>query len=112
RGAMTTRSGQTIELDRGRVELVTRDAFEAALPEIAIATLPFMGAYALHVGSLGLVETMLRDAGLSPRAAGDCLVVRFPAELGAGGGGFLGRRAGSLVSLTARPCTASCGPAD
>ena len=98
RPAMTTRSGQTIELDRGRVELVTRDAFEAALPEIAIATLPFMGAYALHVGSLGLVETMLRDAGLSPRAAGDCLVVRFPAELGAGGWLFVDSREVSLFA--------------
>src|SRR5215471_3853619 len=80
RPAMTTRSGQTIELDRGRVELVTRDAFEVALPEIAIATLPFIGAYAVHVGSLGLVERILRDAGLSRRAAGDCLVTPFPAE--------------------------------
>src|SRR5262249_6470080 len=98
RPAMTTRSGQTIELDRGRVELVTRDAFEAALPEIAIATLPFIGAYALHVGSLGLVETMLRDAGLSPRVAGDCLVVRFPAELGAGGWLFVDSRKVSLFA--------------
>src|SRR5215475_8967040 len=53
RPAMTTRSGQTIELDRGRVELVTRDAFEAVLPEIAIPSPPFMGAYGVHVGSLG-----------------------------------------------------------
>src|SRR5882672_11151597 len=31
RPAMTIRSGQSVQLDRGRVDLLTRDAFEAAL---------------------------------------------------------------------------------
>src|SRR5262249_24640264 len=108
RPAMTTRSGQTIELDRGRVELVTRDAFEVALPEIAIATLPFIGAYAVHVGSLGLVERILRDAGLSRRAAGDCLVAPFPAELGAGGWLFVDSRGVSLFAEPGGIATPSC----
>jgi len=96
RPAMTTRSGQTIELDRGRVELVTRDAFEAALPEIAIPSPPFMGAYGVHVGSLGLVERTLRAAGLQARSLGDCLAAPFPAELGVGAWLFADSREVSL----------------
>src|SRR6478752_2361790 len=34
--------GQTIELDRGRVQVVTADAFAKKLPEVAIPSLPFM----------------------------------------------------------------------
>jgi len=84
RPAMTIRAGQSIQLDRGRVDLVTRDAFEAALPEIPIASLPFMGAYGVRVASLGAVETMLRDAGMAARLAGDTIVAPFAAELGTG----------------------------
>jgi hypothetical protein len=84
RPAMTIRSGQQIELDRGRVVLVTRDAFEAALPEIAIPSLPFIGAYGVQVTSLPAIETLLRDAGLATRTAGDSLVAPFPRELGTG----------------------------
>jgi hypothetical protein len=84
RPAMTIRSGQSVQLDRGRVDLVTRDAFEAALPEIAVAGLPFIGAYGVRVGSLKMVEATLREAGLTARVAGDTLVAPFPAELGTG----------------------------
>src|SRR5215470_4992823 len=84
RPAMTTRSGQTIELDRGRVELVTRAAFEAALPEIAVPGLPFIGAYGIVVASLDAGATIFARAGLRMRRIGDCLVVPFPEELGHG----------------------------
>src|SRR5262249_17946246 len=84
RPAMTIRSGQSIELDRGRVELVTSDAFEAALPGIAIPSLPFIGTYGVQVTSLPAVERLLHDAGLSVRMAGDCLIAPFPRELGTG----------------------------
>jgi hypothetical protein len=84
RHATPTRSGQTIALDRGRVELVTRGAFEAALPEVAVAGLPFIGAYGIVVTSLDGVEAMLAHAGLRIRRAGDCLVAPFPEELGQG----------------------------
>jgi hypothetical protein len=84
RPAMTIRAGQSIQLERGRVDLVTRDAFEAALPEIAIAGLPFIGAYGVRVGSLTAVEAKLREAGLLARIAGDTLIAPFPAELGTG----------------------------
>jgi glyoxalase-like protein len=84
RRAMSTRSGQVITLDRGRVELVTRGAFEAALPEIAVMGLPFMGAYGIVVTSLDAVEAMLARAGLPTRRVSDCLVAPFPGELGRG----------------------------
>jgi hypothetical protein len=84
RHAMPTRSGQVIALDRGRVELVARAAFEGALPEIAVPVLPFIGAYGVLVTSLDRVEAMLARAGLRTRRAGDCLVATFPEELGQG----------------------------
>ena len=84
RHAAPTRLGWMIALDRGRVELVTRAAFEDALPEVAVAGLPFIGAYGIVVASLDTVEAMLKRAGLRTRRAGDCLVVPFPQELGQG----------------------------
>jgi hypothetical protein len=84
RDATPTRSGQVIALDRGRVDLVTRAAFESGLPEIAIPGLPFIGAYGVVVTSLDAAETFVSRAGLRTRRAGDCLVVPFPEELGQG----------------------------
>lgn len=84
RSATPTLSGQVVTLDRGRVELVTRAAFETALPEIAMASLPFIGAYGIVVASLATTEAILARAGLRTRRAGDCLVAPFPDELGQG----------------------------
>jgi hypothetical protein len=84
RHAAPTRLGWMIALDRGRVELVTRAAFEAALPDIAVPGLPFIGAYGIVVASLDALAAMLARAGLRTRRAGDCLVVPFPQELGQG----------------------------
>src|SRR5262249_24942142 len=84
RPATPTRSGQVIALDRGWVELVSRAAFETALPEIAIPDLPFIGAYGIVVAPLDVVEVMLTRAGLRARRFGDCLVAPFPEELGRG----------------------------
>ena len=76
--------GQTIELDRGRVQLVTADAFARKVPEVAIPSLPFMGAYAIRVASLGAVGDMLKRAGLRTRRGEQDLVAIFPEELGRG----------------------------
>jgi hypothetical protein len=84
REAMVTRYGQEIVLDRGRIQLMTRDAFAALLPEIAVPGLPFMGAYAVRVRSLGSAEALLREAGMTTRRLGGSLVVPFPTELGVG----------------------------
>ena len=76
--------GQTIELDRGRVQLVTADAFARKVPEVAIPSLPFMGAYAIRVASLGVIGDMLKRAGLRTRRSEQDLVAIFPEELGRG----------------------------
>jgi hypothetical protein len=82
--AARTRAGQAVQLDRGRIDLVTREAFAAALPEIAIPSLPFIAGYGVTVISLDVAEAALRSGGLSSRRAGDVLIVPFPAELGQG----------------------------
>src|SRR6266702_2261403 len=76
--------GQTIELDRGRVQLVTADAFARKLPEVAIPSLPFIGAYAIRVASLAVTGDMLKRAGLRTRRSEQDLVAIFPEELGRG----------------------------
>ncbi len=81
---MRTRAGQAVALDRGRIDLVTRDAFAAALPEIAIPSLPFIGGYGVTVASLDRAEATLRSGGLASRRAGDALIAPFPEELGKG----------------------------
>ncbi|MGH6768916.1 MAG: VOC family protein [Xanthobacteraceae bacterium] len=84
RAAATMRSGQVVQLDRGRIDIVTREAFAAALPEVAIPSLPCMGAYGVTVKSLDAAETILRGSGIASRRAGDVLVASFPGELGKG----------------------------
>jgi hypothetical protein len=84
RPARPTSTGQAVTLDRGRIDLVTSDAFAAALPEIAIPSLPFISGYGVTVRSLDAVEAALRGGGLSSRRAGDSLVAPFPDELGRG----------------------------
>jgi hypothetical protein len=84
RPALTTNAGGVIALDRGRVELVSRAAFESTLPELSVAGLPFIGAYGIAVASLDATQALLSRAGLRARRAGDCLVAPFPDELGQG----------------------------
>jgi hypothetical protein len=84
RAAAACEGGQAIILDRGRAELVTADAFRGRFPEIAIPSLPFMGACTITVASLATADGMLRRGGITPRYAGDQLIAHFPDELGAG----------------------------
>ena len=76
--------GQSIQLDRGRVEIVTETAWMALVPEVAAPRLPFLAAYAIRVASLRDTEELMDKAMLSPRRTGKALVVPFPPELGAG----------------------------
>jgi hypothetical protein len=84
RPVIRTLAGQSVVLDRGRIDLVTREAFAAALPEIAIPSLPFIAGYGVTIRLLDAVELALRSRDLSSRRAGDVLVVPFPEELGQG----------------------------
>ncbi|MBX9844403.1 MAG: VOC family protein [Xanthobacteraceae bacterium] len=83
-GAKPTKFGQAIALDRGQVQLMSRDVFAAMFPEIAIPRLPFLGAYAIRVQSLAAAEALIRREGLAARRLGNALVVPFPSELGLG----------------------------
>jgi Glyoxalase-like domain len=82
--AKATKYGQAIALDRGQVQLFSKDAFAAMFPEIAVPSLPFMGAYAVRVQSLAATEALLRHAGMTTRKWGAVLLAPFPQELGAG----------------------------
>jgi hypothetical protein len=75
--------GQTIDLDRGRVELLSADTFSRML-QVPIPSLPFIGAYGIAVASLARVEQSLRRADLAPRRHGQSLIAAFPPALGAG----------------------------
>jgi hypothetical protein len=84
REAIATPFGQRIELDRGRVDLVTVDAFAQRLPEIPIPSLPFLGAYGIRVTSLAVLDDLLQRAGVATRRHEHELVAAFPGELGHG----------------------------
>jgi len=84
RAAVPCEGGQTVALDRGRVELVRADAFRGRFPEIAIPSLPFMGACTIAVTSLATADKVLRHGGITPRYAADQLIAPFPHELGMG----------------------------
>jgi hypothetical protein len=87
-----------VQLDRGRIELVTRDAFAHALPEIAIPSLPFIGAYGVTVKSLDAIEVILRKGGMTFRRTDDCLITPFPEPLGHGAWLFPADNRASLLA--------------
>jgi Glyoxalase-like domain len=84
RPARATASGAAITLDRGRIAILTEAAFAALVPRIKPPRLPFLGAYAIKVASLGAAEALLAGAGLGPQRAGKALAVPFPPQLGTG----------------------------
>jgi Glyoxalase-like domain len=84
REAIPSPLGQTIELDRGRVQLMTAEAFARKLPDVRIPSLPFIGAYAIRVASLAVTSDLLKNAGLRTRRSEQDLAACFPEELGHG----------------------------
>jgi hypothetical protein len=77
-------AGRAIRLDRGRVQIMNTAGFSALLPEVEVASLPFIGAYAILVVSLDGAEQALRARGTMPRRHGPLLIAPFPRELGLG----------------------------
>jgi Glyoxalase-like domain len=84
RPASACPSGRTIVLDRGRIDLIDSDGFKQLLPEIAIPSLPFIGAYEIRVRSLAAAYDILEASGMRTRWGGRTLVAGFPEELGHG----------------------------
>jgi hypothetical protein len=88
RPASPTPFGQTIQLDRGRVELATPEAFAQMFPEITVPSLPFLGSYGIKVKSLAALQDILRRGGIETRRSGDAVLTCFPEELGQGAWSF------------------------
>jgi len=84
RAPAATPFGQTIKLDRGRVDLLAADDFSRMLPEVPIPSLPFIGAYEIKVKSLTLASDLLMQAGLTLQQRDRNLIAVFPPELGHG----------------------------
>jgi hypothetical protein len=84
RAPAATPFGQTIKLDRGRIDLLPADMFAHLLPEVPIPSLPFVGAYEIRVTSLRLAADLLMRAGLTVRKRDRELIAVFPPELGHG----------------------------
>jgi hypothetical protein len=84
RAPALTPFGQTIELDRGRVDLLAAHEFRRMLPELTIPPLPFVGAYEIRVQSLPSAADLLTQAGLLVRQRDRDLITVFPPELGHG----------------------------
>jgi hypothetical protein len=84
RPTASSRLGRAVQLDRGRVDIVTADTFAQVLPEIAVPSLPFLGAYGLLVRSVDDTEAALRAAKLPARRVGAALAVPFPPPVGHG----------------------------
>jgi hypothetical protein len=84
RAAKPRRASAAIELDRGSIELVTVDRFREMLPQIAIPSLPFMGAYEIAVESLAKLRRVVEGAGLKMTPQPTGIGVAFPEEIGQG----------------------------
>src|SRR5262249_1118546 len=84
RAPALTPFGQTIKLDRGRVDLLAAHDFRRMLPELTIPSLPFVGTYEIRVQSLTLAADLLTQAGLLVRRRDRDLIAVFPPELGHG----------------------------
>jgi len=84
RDASSAAFGQTIQLDRGRIDLVTAAAFAQIVPDVAIPALPFIGAYGIKIKSLPALQDTLMRNRFQTRRSVDGLYSLFPEELGHG----------------------------
>jgi hypothetical protein len=84
--------GQAIQLDRGRVQIASAEAFARLFPSLPIPRLPFMGVYGVRVASLARAEAILSKLS-GARRDGAALFVPFPDELGQGAWVFVERAA-------------------
>jgi hypothetical protein len=76
--------GPTFHLDRGRVQLVPREALARLFPKLAIPGLPFMASYAIAVASLERAAACLRAGDVDFEQGESFVTARFPDALGTG----------------------------
>ena len=84
RPAMPTRSGQAVQLDRGRDRSCHARRFRGGAAGDRDPGAAVHRRLRRHGASLDAVEAILRAAACASRRAGDCLVAPFPEELGQG----------------------------
>jgi hypothetical protein len=84
RPAAFDRFGQSITLDRGRVQFMSSLMLEQSLPGLEIPALPFICAYGIAVRSLAVTAACLDGGGIAFKRRAGCLVAPFPAALGDG----------------------------
>jgi Glyoxalase-like domain len=84
RRAAFDRFGQSITLDRGRIQLVSPAMLNQLLPGLEIPALPFICAYGVAVRSLAEVVAGLAAGGIAFDRRDGCVVAPFPAPLGTG----------------------------
>jgi hypothetical protein len=84
RRAEFDRYGQSVTLDRGRVQLISSVMLNQLLPGLEIPAFPFICAYGVAVRSLGEVVPCLEAGGISFERRKDCVIAPFPEPLGDG----------------------------
>jgi hypothetical protein len=84
RRAEFDRFGQSVILDRGRVELVSPTMLNRLLPGLEVPALPFICAYGVAVRSLGEVVACLTAGGMAFDRRDGSIIAPFPAPLGTG----------------------------
>lgn len=84
RPALVQPGGYRIALDRGSLELLSADAWQARWPAVSLPTLPFMGEVAITVASIDAARACMARGGLESLPFGKGIAVRFPDELGHG----------------------------
>jgi Glyoxalase-like domain len=84
RPAAFDRFGQSITLDRGRVQFMSSLMLAEALPGLEIPALPFVCAYGIAVKSLAATAASLDAGGIAFTRRDGCLVAAFPEALGDG----------------------------
>ena len=76
--------GHAIQLNRGRVQLMSPEAMRRILPDGPTLAPPFIGLYAIQVRSLDCLERTLRESGLTSARQGRVVLAPFPEQLGIG----------------------------
>jgi Glyoxalase-like domain len=78
------RFGQSVTLDRGRVQLVSPTMLNELFPGLEVPALPFICSYGVAVRSLDGVAACLAAGGISFDLHPDFIIAPFPAPLGDG----------------------------
>jgi hypothetical protein len=85
RTASNSAFGKMFRLDRGGVQLMTREALARLMPDLAALSLPFIGLYAIAVRSIATLRASLERGGLPFAAHDGYVLAHFPPALGSGG---------------------------